>query len=354
MDTVRCSRCILPETYPGITFDKEGVCNPCRSFKKNEVLGETELRKVMTSKKGEPYDCIVMLSGGRDSSYVLYYLVRVLGLKVVTYTYDNGFRHPQAVINMENACKAMDVPLIERRSRDDLGARIVSSWLKAAMRFGPGPCMAHICRHCYMGGLTFLYSLANEHKIPFIVWGDAHVEKPSFIKIRKESLGMKGSWRLLASSGGPRFAQCIALLLQQKNEPQPWSKLSLIPSFPRLRNSYTSTVHLFDYIEWDRNTIKETIRDELGWEKPPGAVSTWRFDCNLHALMNYMHKKAIGFNHDVDGLANMVRAGKMRREEAMSLVEKGFDSGEWSEKLDHLTQDVLKLSQREIDTMKNW
>ncbi|MCG2720946.1 MAG: hypothetical protein L6290_02865 [Thermodesulfovibrionales bacterium] len=57
-------------------------------------------------------------------------------------------------------------------------------------------------------------------------------------------------------------------------------------------------------------------------------MSSWRFDCHLHALVNYCHKKAIGFNHDIDGLANMVRAGKMGRTEAMNLIERGFDSGE--------------------------
>jgi hypothetical protein len=70
--------------------------------------------------------------------------------------------------------------------------------------------------------------------------------------------------------------------------------------------------------------------------------------------VNYCHKKAIGFNHDIDGLANMVRAGKMTREEAMDLIDRGFDSGEWNNELEELATRILRLPASDINTLKSW
>jgi len=70
----RCTRCILPETFPGIRFDEDGVCNYCLEYKPVNVLGEEALVKVLDGYrgKGREYDCIVPISGGRDSSFVLH------------------------------------------------------------------------------------------------------------------------------------------------------------------------------------------------------------------------------------------------------------------------------------------
>jgi len=68
MSERRCSRCVLPETYPGITFDESGVCHLCNSYQKYQLAGEEALHRHLESKKGEKYDCLITLSGGRDSS----------------------------------------------------------------------------------------------------------------------------------------------------------------------------------------------------------------------------------------------------------------------------------------------
>jgi len=62
----RCKLCILPETYPGIAFNEEGICNFCLNHKKRSVLGEDELKKVLYSRRGKKYDCVVPVSGEED------------------------------------------------------------------------------------------------------------------------------------------------------------------------------------------------------------------------------------------------------------------------------------------------
>jgi len=78
----RCTRCLLPETFPGIEFDEEGVCNYCRHYEKVEVKGEEALRQVLEQYrgKGERYDCWVPIGGGRDSSFDLHQVVKLVDL----------------------------------------------------------------------------------------------------------------------------------------------------------------------------------------------------------------------------------------------------------------------------------
>lgn len=81
----RCSICIIPDTFPGVSFT-DGVCGFCRTRgsspqAKRTVLGESDLRELLASGSGGSYDCAVPISGGKDSSYVLYYVVRTLGLR---------------------------------------------------------------------------------------------------------------------------------------------------------------------------------------------------------------------------------------------------------------------------------
>ncbi|MBI3921391.1 MAG: hypothetical protein HY318_08255 [Armatimonadetes bacterium] len=350
----RCTQCVLPEQYPEIRFDEYGVCHLCRAYKPPPVKGEAELRKIVSSKKGQKYDCIVALSGGRDSTFVIWYVTKVLQLRTIAATYDNGFRHPLALENAREACRRTGAELAEVRSKDNLNARIASAAVQSGIPFGPGACLHFCCYHCYNGGLSFLYTIVDQFKIPFIFWGDAYVELQSFLPVKRKFIGYKKPFQHLFSSRWLSFLKMLRLISAQRNESRPPGNSPFSLKFPRLKGPYTRELHLYDYIEWDRNRIKTVISEELGWQKPPETLSSWRFDCRLHELVNYCHKKAVGFNHGIDGLANMVRAGKMTRDEAMDLIDQGYDSDEWTEEVDDLARNKLKLTDSDIRTMKSW
>lgn len=350
----RCTRCVLPESYPEIRFDEYGVCNVCRAYKAPPVKGPEALRQLVGTRRGEKYDCIVTLSGGRDSTYVLYYTTKVLGLRTLAGHYDNGFRHPLARENAEEVCRRAGAELLQFRSRDNLNERIAAAAIRSSIPFGPGACLHFCCYHCYSGGLCFLYTIAQELKIPFIFWGDSFVERLSFFPIRKKARGYKGPLRHLLSSRGLSFLRMLRLIGAQRNEALPPGNSRFNLKYPRLHSKDITEIHLYEYVEWDRNTIKQVITEELGWRKPPEKLSSWRYDCSLHTLVNYCHKKAMGFNHGIDGLSNMVRAGKMTREEAMDLINRGYDSGEWTEELENLVRSKLELPESDIATMKAW
>ncbi|MET0411849.1 MAG: hypothetical protein ABW217_11170, partial [Polyangiaceae bacterium] len=112
----RCKRCILPETYPFMDFDQDGVCWYCRTWKKVEPFGEQALLDAVApyrSKDGSP-DVILAFSGGRDSSYGLHYVKKTLGMNPVAFTYDWGMVTDLARRNQARVCGKLGVEHILR------------------------------------------------------------------------------------------------------------------------------------------------------------------------------------------------------------------------------------------------
>ena len=111
----RCARCTLSETYPGMRFDSSGVCSLCPPDGQTVrvvPLGTDALRSALASytrQSDQQYDCIVGFSGGRNSTYALYYAVRVLGLRVLAYTVDNGFMPAETRDNVTRAVSTLGV-----------------------------------------------------------------------------------------------------------------------------------------------------------------------------------------------------------------------------------------------------
>ena len=132
----RCSRCILPETMPFISFDEQGVCSYCRAYQPIELLGHDAFEKTLAPHRkssGEP-DCVVAFSGGRDSSYGLHYIKAVLGMNPLAYTYDWGMVTDLARRNISRMCGQLGVEHIlisaDLRKKRDNVRKNVSAWLK--------------------------------------------------------------------------------------------------------------------------------------------------------------------------------------------------------------------------------
>ena len=100
----RCSRCISDSTCPGIKFDQNGVCNFCHLHDKwvveypNDERGEEKLsrimKKIIRDGKGNKFDCVVGISGGRDSTYLLHLIVKKYKLRPLAMHFNDGFDNP--------------------------------------------------------------------------------------------------------------------------------------------------------------------------------------------------------------------------------------------------------------------
>ena len=117
----RCNRCISDSTIPGISFNAEGICSLCEFHdelcklypenQESEYKLSQIIKKLKKKGQGKKYDCIVGISGGRDSIYLLYITVKKFKLRPLAVHFNDGFDNPVAGENMLNAVKKLGVEL---------------------------------------------------------------------------------------------------------------------------------------------------------------------------------------------------------------------------------------------------
>ena len=324
----RCSKCVLPESTPQITFDKDEVCNYCREYQKLQYQGEAELVKFLDSyrRKNSKYDCIVTISGGRDSTYTLLKLVRDYKMKVLAVNYENPFVHPQAKTNIENAVKILGVDLIQFKLKNNIHERTFKSNVNAWFRKpSPGlvPMMCVACKNLWWE----ILKIAKKKDIHCVISGGNRYEEVSFKKVllhtsageKAEKTLVKEIWGLLrATSKNLAYfkPQFVPALLRGYLFSNPYALGS------RLFKRGVKGIDLFFFIPWSEEEVVSRITSELDWDYPREYHSTWRFDCRVGHMKDYMYLKTLGLTEKDDYYAKMVREGLMTREEALLRLKK--------------------------------
>ncbi len=321
----RCSRCLLPETFPGISFDEDGVCSVCKEYEVIPPKGEDALKNILSKNKthNSTYDCIIPLSGGRDSCYMLHYMVKELGLKVVSYTYDWGMVTDLARRNIQRMCSALGVEHILISA--DIGRKRknvrlnVNAWLKH-------PQLATI--PLFMAGdkQFFYYAqmLKKQMHIDNIVFGMNKLEETQF-KVRFASntkTGENGIYYDLSTKN--KYSLLFAYAKEFMRNPA-YINRSMLDSFGGFLSYYfipKDYIHLFDYIPWDQKTVEDVILNEYDWEKAKGTNETWRIGDGTAPFYNYIYYKIAGFTEFDTFKSNQIREGMIDRETALASLEK--------------------------------
>jgi len=313
----RCKKCIMPETAKGIKFDKKGNCSLCIKYSEFTPKGEDELKKELADylNSESECNCIVPVSGGRDSAYALYYSKRILGLKPLAVHNDNDFETDTATRNLFNMASSLEVPLIRVSSKNSISKKIVAEKFKMNARYGPDLVVSQTCEACEYGFRSAAFTTAKKRGINVVIWGDSTDEstKPYHELIEHET---PNKWQRLLSPEALNFLRYKFLMNKMKKE--------YGEDFPQ----DIKEIHLYDYIKWDRRVIVDAIQKELKWVAPDDSPTSWRIDCSLVPLINYLTEKAYGVSKIELGFSNMVRSGKMDREEAIrqaSEIKKNTD-----------------------------
>jgi acyl-CoA synthetase (AMP-forming)/AMP-acid ligase II/acyl carrier protein len=163
-----CTRCGLPSNYPGVHYDEAGVCDQCRGFDSYRTrVGryfrtlhdlEAEIAAARVRRRGD-YDCLLLLSGGKDSTYALCRLVE-LGARVMTFTLDNGYISEGAKANIRRVTEQLGVPHVFGTT-PAMNAIFVDSLKRHS----------NVCNGCFKTLYTLGARHARAHGIPLVVTG---------------------------------------------------------------------------------------------------------------------------------------------------------------------------------------
>lgn len=315
-----CTKCIMSETYPGIAFDNDGICSFCAGHKPHTLLGEKLLIEIINSaSRRSKYDCVVPLSGGKDSTFVLYYATQKLNLKSVAVNYDSGMQSHLAIKNMENACKMLNIPLVVKKANYKLQIKRLRAMLKLSERAGN---FVFGCGGCVPILQTATIGFAQENSIPLVFDGGSLLEHAPKMQ-EKQHISAK----LLNYIRKYKFYNFdlvkYILLLQYlyynkllKKE----MKVSTVICPPLgyvepFETKGVKVIRFSNYIRWSDAEIVKLIKKELNWQNPQGTDK--RFDCQLHCLSDFDHIKRYGISSNGLIYSNMVREGLMSREEAV-------------------------------------
>jgi len=316
-----CQRCVLPASFPGADLDADGVCAYCRRDRATEASRERQreglrarFRALCSEHRGRgPYDCLLAWSGGKDSTYTLSLLRRRYGLRVLAYTFDNGFVAPQAMENMRRISEALGVDHVIVRPRFDLlrvlffraAERPEAFSLKALTR------ASGVCNACMGMAKGVGLQLALRHAVPIIAYGWSPGQAPVSSALFRRSAGM--------------YRPMVDALME------PLQRLAdddVSPYFPAVDDWERVEVPPLDvapllFCRYDEAEIADEI-GALGWRRPPDTDPN-SSNCLLNAYGNAMHRARFGFHPYALELANLVRLGVMARHEALARLEEPED-----------------------------
>jgi N-acetyl sugar amidotransferase len=315
----RCVRCLIPETHETIVFDGQGVCNICRQQEvKRDVIDwsarKKEFEALIEAYRGKhSHDCIVPFSGGKDSTFTLYYLIKEYNVKPLVVQFDHGFLRPRTIENNVRTLKRLGVDFLSFRPNWKVVKKLMLESLKRKGDF---------CWHCHSGIFSYPMQLAVKFDIPLLIWGEPSAEYTSYYGYdEKEEVDER------------RFNRFINLGISADDMegmvdgigPRDLDPFRY-PVLKELRRIGVRSICLGSYIPWDVKSQFATIAGELAWqgdavEGVPPEYPYEKIECFMQGVRDYLKFLKRGYGRTAHVTSIDIRNGRLDRETALRLVE---------------------------------
>jgi N-acetyl sugar amidotransferase len=298
----------MDTTVPGIRFDEKGECNFCKVHdlmegrypldEKGRRTLDSLLQKIRGAGRNGRYDCVIGVSGGRDSTYTLY-LVKELGLRPLAVHFNDGFGNPVAGENIKNATRRLGVDL----------RTVTSDWreskdLKIAFLKASTPDMEE---GTDIGIATSLYGTAAKERIGYILTGHS---------FRTEGISPL-EWCYLDGGYLRDVHRRFGSVPLRKWKPEdPGFNLGLYQMFYYTVVRRIKTIPILNYVKYDRREAEAILKGELGWVYPGAHY----FDDLYQSLMTYLYRVKFGIDRRKFNYSALIRSGQMTRKEAFDRI----------------------------------
>lgn len=322
-----CARCVMPETKPDLKIDEEGVCSACRYYEGRKEVDWTqrkeELRTILDkyrSKDGSAYDCIVPVSGGKDSHYQVITMLQ-MGMNPLCVTATTDHLTALGRRNIENL-KRLGVDYIEvsqnpvvRRRINRLALNMVGdiSWPEHVAIF------------------TIPIRIAAQMKIPLIIWGENPQNEYGGPAANAKDNTLTRRW--LEEFGGLLGLRVTDLVGQEGITARNLIQYTY-PTDAELKAAGVTGLFLGHYVPWDgyRNAL---VAQAHGFETYPktveGSLVNYENLDNAHTgVHDYFKFLKYGFARATDIACLHVRRGRIAREEAIELVKRHDGKFPWN------------------------
>ena len=313
-----CTKCVMPNTKPDLHFDENGICDACSSQEsKNKEIDwearEKEFLKLVKSYKSHPdYDCVIGVSGGKDSTYQVLKVLE-LGLNPLCICFEPTIPTEIGRKNLENL-NHLGVDLIHIKRNPLVYKKLAK---EAFIRTGDNEWQNHL------GIFTTVPKLAVNFNIPLIIWGESPQLEYGGPATSKNRNTLDRQW--LEEFGG-LLGNRISDMIGVDGLTQKDLSLYTYAKDEDIHRVGVTGLFLGYYFKWDLREVLQKSQ-EHGFEVSDRAVETTyenfeNLDCYSNHLHDYLKYVKYGFGRATDNACLDVRLGYITREEAVRLVNK--------------------------------
>ena len=315
-----CTICLYPDTKPGLHFDENGVCFACKWHELKNTIDwnsrKKELEKILDkykNKDGNSYDCIIPISGGKDSHYLAYVIIKEFGLKPLLVNF-----HPldQTAIGRENLenLKSLGADCIEFTPNPLVYKKLAKFGL---VELGDYQWPEHL------GIFTIPYKIAAQYKIPLLIWA----ETPNEYGVGDNYDGMYINDR--------KFQEKFQGFFLDKIKPEDmvkynFEKRDLLPYFfpsqKEIDDIGITGIFLGSYLKWDIFKQMDIVKS-VGFKEDKitkeGTYDSWEnLDVKYTVFHDYFKFLKFGFGRTTDHVSIEIRYGRMTRDEGLKRIKK--------------------------------
>lgn len=321
----KCTKCGLPETYESIEFDCQGICNICKQKEfKDECIDWNSRKKTLDAliekyRGKNDYDCLVPFSGGKDSTYTLYYLVKEYNLKILVVQFDHGFMRDTLLKNNERTFKKLGVDVIKFTPNWKVVKRLM---LESLIRKGD------FCWHCHTGIFSYPMHIAIKFNVPLIFWGEPSTEYTAYYDYSEDEIEKVDEERFNRFVNLGITAEDMQGMIKHDFDLDPRDlKPYTYPSERELRRINCRSVCLGSYIPWDVKSQVKIITKELGWQGDQVEGMPWdkypyeKIECYMQGVRDYIKYLKRGYSRVTQMTALDLRNARISKSEAEKLIK---------------------------------
>ncbi len=321
-----CTRCVYPQITVNLNLDKEGVCSSCRTFEKFNVLTpefwarrrrkfEGILRDTLKENSSN-YDCIIPVSGGKDSYYQAHMVCAEFKLKPLLVTYHGNNYLPEGDSNRDRMRQVFDADHLVFGPSVDVLKKLNRLCFRK---------MGDMNWHAHCGIMTYPIQVAVKEKIPLVIWGetswdisgmfepDDYVEFSARVRHEHDLRGFEWS-DMLSDEKEPLVEKDLL-----------WAKY---PSDDEIIKVGVRGLYIGNFIKWDPNVHSKMVQEKYGWQ---GARQPFertyrqfsnlddRYENGAHDLLKFIK---FGYGRCSDHASKDIRDGYMTREQGIEMVKR--------------------------------
>jgi N-acetyl sugar amidotransferase len=318
-----CKRCLYSDTHPlYITFDEDGVCSGCRVHEEKDRLDWKErgskLRSILENyrcRSGNNYDCIIPVSGARDSHFIVHTVKNVYGMNPLLISYNKQYNTDTGIRNLANLRIKMDCDFMMLTVNPEKIRKINRATLR---RFGS------MYWHCIAGQTVYPVQMAVKLKIPLIIWGAHQGVDQVGMYSHLDEVEMTRKYRKEHDLMGKEAEDLIDDEFDNITERDVFEYF--YPDDKEIERVGVRGIYLNNYIRWDSKAQHEQMIGQFGYESAPQTRTFDTYndvDCfNYSDVHDYIKFLKHGYGKVVDHATREIRLKRLSREEGIELVQK--------------------------------